>query len=159
MLLIHEAAVGCHACMLHAQLFNLHTNTMKLAEETFVITVFILWAFIHAQFRILVGGTGQNVLPSFHSVPGFSMSLGMQTHYIIFGRCSRMFCWNAVFPVDFQYQKIGVHGWNLWYGWCPYSVKMFILRSLFFLCKAISVFCGTSYWGTHVYICLFACLA
>ena len=82
--------------MLHAQLFNLHTKTahglacavvqgrlhyceynrypqtMKLAKETFVITVFVLRAFIHAQFRILVGGTGRNVPPSFRSVPGFS---------------------------------------------------------------------------------------
>ena len=62
-----QYVVSCHACMLHAQLFNLHTKTMKLAEETFVITVFVLWAFIHAQFRILYSSTFRH-----RSVPDFS---------------------------------------------------------------------------------------
>ena len=36
-----KAEISRHACMLHAQLFNLYTETMKLAEETSVITVFV----------------------------------------------------------------------------------------------------------------------
>ena len=34
--------------------------------------------FIQAQFRILVGGTGRNVPPSFRSVPGFSNDLQLK---------------------------------------------------------------------------------
>ena len=42
MLLIHESSSKLPCSMLHAQLFNLHTKTMKLAEKAFVITVFVL---------------------------------------------------------------------------------------------------------------------
>ena len=73
MLLIHESRgkspcryVTCAAVQLA------HSSHEAIVEETFVITVFVL---IHAQFRILVGGTGRNVPPSFRSVPGLVITL------------------------------------------------------------------------------------
>ena len=66
--------------MLNKQLLNLHTQTMKLAVESFVITVFfVLWAtFINTKFCILVGGTGRNIPLLVRPFLGFSSDLYIQ---------------------------------------------------------------------------------
>ena len=56
--------------MVKTQLFHLHTQTMKLAIESLSSSssLFREVLFIHAQFHILIGGTGQNVPSTFYPI-------------------------------------------------------------------------------------------